>query len=98
MTARPPAGQETMTFILLPGAGGDAWQWHLLVAELERRGRAAVAVDLPAADDRAGWAEYVDAVMTAAEGIADPVLVGQSMGGFTAPVVAARRPVRMMVL
>jgi pimeloyl-ACP methyl ester carboxylesterase len=86
------------TFVLIPGAGGDAWQWHLLVADLERRGRAAVAVDLPAGDDGAGWAEYVDAVVAAAEGVAEPVLVAQSMGGFTAPVAATRLPVRLIVL
>jgi pimeloyl-ACP methyl ester carboxylesterase len=86
------------TFVLIPGGGGDAWQWHLLVAELERRGRVAVAVDLPAGDDGAGWAEYADAVVRSAEGVADPVLVAQSMGGFTAPVVATRLPVRLIVL
>jgi pimeloyl-ACP methyl ester carboxylesterase len=85
-------------FVLIPGAGGEAWYWHRVVAELEGRGRAAVAVDLPAADDGAGWAEYADAVVAAAADVAAPVLVAQSMGGFTAPLVATRRPVRMIVL
>jgi pimeloyl-ACP methyl ester carboxylesterase len=87
-----------MTYVLIPGAGGDAWYWHRLVAELERRGRDAVAVDLPAGDDAAGWAEYADAVVAAARGVAEPVLVAQSMGGFTAPIVAERLPVRLLVL
>ena len=26
-----------MTFVLIPGAGSDAWIWRLVVAELERR-------------------------------------------------------------
>ena len=87
-----------MTFVLIPGAGGDAWEWHLLVAELERRDRSAVAVDLPAGDDAAGWVEYVDAVVAVAADAPDPIVVGQSMGGFTAPLVCDRLPVRMLVL
>lgn len=87
-----------MTFVLIPGAGGDAWFWHRLVAELDGRGRAAVAVDLPAGDDSAGWAEYTDVVVAAAGGVADPVLVAQSMAGFTGPLVAARLPVGLIVL
>ena len=87
-----------MTFVLIPGAGGSAWYWHRVVDELERRGQAAVAVDLPAGDDRAGWTEYADAVVAAAEGAPAPVVVAQSMGGFTAPLAAARLPARMIVL
>ena len=89
---------DAPTFVLIPGAGGDAWYWHRLVAELERRGRRAVAVDLPAGDDGAGWAEYADAVVAAAEDLPEPVLVAQSMGGFTAPLACDRLPVRMIVL
>jgi pimeloyl-ACP methyl ester carboxylesterase len=87
-----------MTFVLIPGAGGEAWYWHRLVAELERRGCRAVAVDLPAGDDRAGWVEYADAVVAAAADVAAPVLVAQSMGGFTGPLVAERLPTRLLVL
>jgi pimeloyl-ACP methyl ester carboxylesterase len=87
-----------MTYVLIPGAGGEAWYWHRLVAELERRGRRAVAVDLPAGDDGAGWTEYADAVVAAAAGVASPVLVAQSMGGFTVPLVARRLPAQLIVL
>ena len=87
-----------MTFVLVPGAGGAAWYWHRLVGELERRGHTAVAVELPAGDDDAGWAEYTDAVVAAAEGVPAPVVVGQSMGGFTAPLAAARLGARRIVL
>ena len=55
----PPA------FVLIPGAGGSAWYWHLLVAELAARGFDAVAVDLPAGDESAGLEEYADAVVHA---------------------------------
>ncbi len=87
-----------MTFVLIPGAGGEAWYWHRLVAELERRGHDSVAVELPAGDDDAGWAEYAAAVVAAAGGLDDVVLVAQSMGGFTAPLVCDRLPVRQLVL
>ncbi len=86
------------TFVLVPGAGGQAWYWHRLVSELQHRGHTAVAVDLPAADDSAGLAAYTDAVVAAVPGRTPVVLVAQSMGGFTAPLVCARVPVERLVL
>jgi pimeloyl-ACP methyl ester carboxylesterase len=88
-----------VTFVLIPGAGGRAWYWHRVVPELTARGHEVVAVDLPADDDTAGWAEYTDAVVNAI-GAPRPglVLVAQSMGGFTAPLVCARVPVDLLVL
>jgi pimeloyl-ACP methyl ester carboxylesterase len=90
------------TFLLIPGAGGQAWYWHRLVPELRRRGHDAIAVDLPAGDDQAGLPEYVDAVVVAAQARVDPsddlVVVGQSMGGLTAPLVGDRLPVSRLVL
>ena len=86
------------TFLLVPGAGGDTWFWHRLVAELERRGHAAVAVELPTDDDSAGLAAYADTVVAAAGDRAPLVLVAQSMGGLTAPLVCARLPVELLVL
>ena len=77
----------TTTFLLIPGAGGDAWYWHRLVPELERRGHRAVAVGLPSGDDDAGLAAYADAVHAAAGDAAPLVVVAQSMGGLTAPLV-----------
>ena len=85
-------------FVLVPGAGGAAWYWHRIVPELRARGHEAVAVDLPGADESAGLPEYADAVAEAIGGRHDVVLVAQSMGGFTAPVVCARIPVRLLVL
>ncbi len=86
------------TYVLIPGAGGDAWSWHRLVPELERRGHIAIPVELPAGDKDAGWAEYADAVAAAAQGHGPVTLVGQSMGGFTAPLLAGRLPVEQIVL
>ena len=85
-------------FVLVPGAGGQAWIWHRLVPELTRRGLAAVAVDLPADDDSAGLDAYVETVLAAAAPWEDVVVVAQSMGGFTGPLVCARRLVRALVL
>lgn len=85
------------TFVLIPGAGGIGAYWARLVRELGLRGHDAVAVDLPADDPAAGLPEYVDEVVKAAEGHPDPVLVAQSLGGFTAPGVWSRIPVRMVV-
>lgn len=85
-------------FVLVPGAGGAAWYWHRVVPELRARGHEAVAVDLPGADESAGLPEYADAVAEAIGGRHDVVLVAQSMGGFTAPVVCTRIPVRLLVL
>lgn len=85
-------------FVLIPGAGGAAWYWHRVVPELRARGHGAVAVELPGADASAGLAEYTDAVVAAVGGLDGVVLVAQSMGGFTAPMVCARAPVGLLVL
>jgi pimeloyl-ACP methyl ester carboxylesterase len=85
-------------FILIPGAGGAAWYWHQVVPELRARGHEAVAVDLPGADERVGLPEYADAVIAAIGSRRDAVVVAQSMGGFTAPVVCERVPVSLLVL
>jgi pimeloyl-ACP methyl ester carboxylesterase len=86
------------TFVLIPGAGGQAWYWHRLAAELERRGHVAVAVELPTDDDTAGLAAYADTVVAAASDRGPVVLVAQSMGGLTAPLVCGRLPVELLVL
>ncbi|WP_144120835.1 alpha/beta fold hydrolase [Catellatospora sichuanensis] len=85
------------TYVLIPGAGGDPWYWHLVAAELTRRGHDVVSVDLPAEDEKAGLPEYADAVEAALGEHSDPVLVALSLGGFTAAAVAARRPVAGIV-
>ena len=86
------------SFILLPGAGGTAWYWHRVVPLLERAGHEAIAVDLPGNDERAGLDDYAEIAVRAIGGRKDPILVAQSLGGFTAPLVCARVPVRMLVL
>lgn len=86
------------TYALIPGGGGDPWEWHRLVPELASRGHHAIAIRLPADDDTAGWSEYADAVVDAIGDRAGVVLVAASMGGFTAPIVCTRRRVDLLVL
>jgi pimeloyl-ACP methyl ester carboxylesterase len=86
------------TYTLIPGGGGDPWEWHRLVPELATRGHDAIAVRLPAENDTAGWSEYADTVVDAIGDRADVILVAASMGGFTAPIVCTRRRVDLLVL
>jgi pimeloyl-ACP methyl ester carboxylesterase len=91
---------QSFTFILIPGAGGNAWYWHLVAPKLEEHGHKAVPVELPAADDRAGLPQYAAAVVRAI-GNRDPtrlVLVAQSLAGFTAPLVCKKVRVALLVL
>jgi pimeloyl-ACP methyl ester carboxylesterase len=85
------------SYVLVPGAGGVAWYWSRVAPLLERAGHEAIPVDLPGDDDSAGLPEYVDIVCAAIGDRDDVVLVAQSLGGFTAPLVAHRMPVRAIV-
>ena len=84
-------------FVLVPGAGGMAWYWHRVVPLLGSAGHQAIAVDLPGDDRDAGLAAYADIVIRAIAERSDAILVAQSLAGFTAPLVCARAPVRMLV-
>lgn len=86
------------TFILIHGGGGSAWDWHLLVPELTRRGHDVVVPELPIEDPAAGFAQFREAVVTAVGDRRDLVVVGHSYGAFTAPLIAAALPVRLIVL
>lgn len=86
------------TFVLIHGAGSSAWEWHLVTPGLRAAGHDVIAVDLPADDDSAGLEEYTDIVVEAIGDRDDVVVVGQSMGGFTAPLVAARVPATRLIV
>jgi Alpha/beta hydrolase family len=89
---------ERRTFALIPGAGGAAWYWHRVTPLLQAAGHEAIAVDLPGDDPTAGLAEYAGLVTSAiGDGGGNVVLVAMSLGGFTAPLVAAEVPVSAMV-
>jgi Alpha/beta hydrolase family len=84
------------TFVLIPGAGGHAAYWNRLVPELEARGHRTITVDIKENDpsiDLHGFAANVEAAIGDHQ---DVILVAQSLGGFTAPMI--RKPVRMIVL
>jgi pimeloyl-ACP methyl ester carboxylesterase len=92
-------GHLTMaTYALIHGAGDSAWCWHLVAGELRERGHDVVAVDLPCEDESAGWWEYAGAVVGAIGERDGLVVVGHSLGGFTAPLVCTRLPVDLLVL
>ena len=86
------------TFVLIHGAGDSGWYWHLVQRVLRARGHDVVAPDLPADDESAGLGEYADTVVEAVGDRGNLVVVGQSFGAFTAPLVAARLPVDVLVL
>ncbi len=87
-------------FALIHGAGDAGWSWRLVERELRARGHETVAPDLPCEDDTAGLAEYAEVVVQAAGRLPgdDLIVVGQSFGGFTAPLVADRLQARAIVL
>jgi pimeloyl-ACP methyl ester carboxylesterase len=86
------------TLAPIHGGGGSAWDWQLVVPELRERGHEPLAVDLPSEDESAGWWEYADAAVNAVGERQDVIVVGHSLGGFTAPLVCARIPVDLLVL
>jgi pimeloyl-ACP methyl ester carboxylesterase len=85
------------TFVLVPGAGGAAWYWHRVVPLLEKAGHDAIALDLPADDEGKGIHAYADIVIDAIGDRTDVTLVAQSLGGFTAALVAARARLERIV-
>jgi len=86
------------TFAIAHGAGDVAWSWHLVAAELEKGGHEVVAVDLPADDDDATFSDYADTVVQAVGDRDDVVVVGHSLGGYTATLAAERLGADLLVL
>src|SRR4051794_27939833 len=86
------------TFGLVHGAWHDDACWEPLIERLEARGHTAVAPVLPCDDPAMGFCDYADIVVDAlADAGDDVVLVGHSLGSETVPIVADRRPVRLIV-
>jgi pimeloyl-ACP methyl ester carboxylesterase len=92
------AGAAVSTFVLIPGAGGEAWYWSRVIPLLQEAGHQAIAVDLPGDDESAGLAEYTNLVLAAIGERQAVVLAAQSLGGFTAPMVCEKASVRKLVL
>jgi pimeloyl-ACP methyl ester carboxylesterase len=86
-------------YVLIPGAGGSAWYWHRVAELLASAGVEPVSVELPMDDDAADLFTYADiACRAVAQSVRPVVVVGQSMGAFTAPMVAARVPTSKLLL
>ena len=86
---------------LIHGAWGSGWHWGRVPELLRDRGHDVVAPDLPIEDPDATFDDYAGVVCDALEPVAgdggDVLVVGFSLGGHVAPLVAARRPVRELV-
>jgi pimeloyl-ACP methyl ester carboxylesterase len=81
------------TYILVHGAWGGAWCWRDVGEELDRRGVAWKAVDLPSsrngADPSTGLAQDAAAVAALASGEGPFILVAHSYGGAVVSEVAS---------
>lgn len=75
------------TFALIHGGGSSAWDWHLVSPLLEAAGHRVIAVDLPIDDADAGLEDYARFVADAVGNSPHVIVVGHSLGGFTAPLV-----------
>lgn len=73
------------TYVLVPGAYHGAWCWRLVGEELDRRGVAWVALDLPSATTGAHSETFLrddaDEVVAATASLGSVVLVGHSYAG-----------------
>ena len=85
-------------FVLIHGGGDVGWYWHLVQAELRSRGHDSIAPDLPCDDDSATLDAYANTVIEAVGERRNLVVVGQSYGAFTAPIVAHRLAADVLVL
>jgi pimeloyl-ACP methyl ester carboxylesterase len=88
---------QQRSFVLVPGAGGNAGFWQLEEPLLHKAGYSSVAVSLP------NWpgatlADQADAIVAAAEASTEITLVAQSMGAFSAPLACDRVAVAELVL
>jgi pimeloyl-ACP methyl ester carboxylesterase len=87
------------TFALIHGAWGSGWHWGTVPDELRATGHEVVAPDLPCEDPEATFDDYADVVVEAVRHVDDEdlVVVGFSLGGLSAPLVAARTRPRELV-
>src|SRR5215212_7603595 len=86
------------TFVLIPGAGTDPRVYRSTIDALSALGHHAIAPPLPLEDQEAARSDHADAV---AEGVPrddELVVVAQSLGAFTGPLLATRVPVAQLIL
>jgi pimeloyl-ACP methyl ester carboxylesterase len=94
------ASEEWTTFVLIPGAGADPRVYEATIAALRDLGHDGIAPALPLGDPDAGPSEHADAVIaTLPDPLSAPlVIVGQSLGAYTAAIVADRLAPRRLIL
>jgi pimeloyl-ACP methyl ester carboxylesterase len=85
------------TYVLIHGAS-DSFSWHRVIPLLQDRGHEVIAPDLPIGEERANFSDYADAVVQALGHQTNVIVVGQAMGAYTAPLIAQRVPVELIVL
>jgi pimeloyl-ACP methyl ester carboxylesterase len=85
------------SFVLVPGAGGNAGFWQRVEPLLQRAGCHSVPVTLPNWSG-ATFSDHADAIVAAAGAPDEVTLVAQSMGAFAAPLTCDRLPASELVL
>jgi pimeloyl-ACP methyl ester carboxylesterase len=88
---------QQRSFVLIPGAGGNAAFWQLVEPLLQKDGYRTCAVTLPNWPS-ATFSDHADAIVAAAGTPEEVTLVAQSMGAFAAPLTCDRLPVPEIVL
>lgn len=88
---------QQRSFVLVPGAGGNAAFWQLVEPLLQKVGYRSCAVTLPNWPG-ATFSDHADAIIAAAGAPEEVTLVAQSMGAFAAPLACDRLPVSELVL
>lgn len=87
-SASMPEHGALATFALIHGGGSTSWDWHLVGPLLAAAGHEVVAVDLPIEDASAHLSDYARTVIDAIGNRGHVIVVGHSLGGFSAPLVA----------
>jgi pimeloyl-ACP methyl ester carboxylesterase len=86
------------TFCLIHGAWHTASCWDQLVPFLEDRGHTVLTPDLPLHDPKAGFEERIRPALEALDRVSGPVVVvGHSQGTVYSSLVAAARPISLLV-
>jgi len=88
---------QQRSFVLVPGAGGNARLWQLVEPLLKKAEYPSAAVTLPNWSG-ATFSTHADAIVAAAGAPVEVTLVAQSMGAFAAPLACGRLPVSELVL
>jgi pimeloyl-ACP methyl ester carboxylesterase len=91
------AVMQQRSFVLVPGAGGNAGYWQLVQPLIREAGFSSTAVSLPNWPG-ATFSDHADAIVAAAGAPNEVTLVAQSMGAFSAPLTCDRLPVAQLVL